>query len=78
MNTYHREILEASLPAREKEITEYQVNIDNFRMAVKLAEGDPDLVQFVQTLTDNIRSSLIEQKKAQIMHDVIKSQLGDV
>lgn len=73
--TYHREILTAALDARIKEVTEYQVNIDNFRLAIEAVGDDPDLRAFKEQLQDLLASSIIEQRKARIMLDVIQSQL---
>lgn len=72
---YRKEILSGALDGRIKEVTEYQVNIDNFRLAIERIGDDPDLQQFKQQMRELMRSSTLEQKKAQIMLDVIKSQL---
>jgi hypothetical protein len=75
-STYQLEILTAALDARVKEVTEYQVNIDNFRLAVARIGADPELQEFKAQLEGMLLSSLLEQKKAQIMLDVIQSQIG--
>lgn len=72
---YQKEILTSALDARIKEVTEYQVNIDNFRLAIERIGDDHELQQFKQQLQELLASSLFEQRKAQIMLDVIKSQL---
>lgn len=77
MHPYQRELLESALVAREREIIEYKVNIDNFRLAIDRAGDDPDLQEFKVQLQNLLASSLLEQKKAQIMHDVIKHQLEE-
>jgi muramoyltetrapeptide carboxypeptidase LdcA involved in peptidoglycan recycling len=74
-NTYQKEILANALDARVKEVTEYQVNIDNFRLAIERIGEDPELQQFKEQITDLMHSSILEQKKAQIMLEVIQSQL---
>jgi len=74
-STYQKEILKSALDARIKEVTEYQVNIDNFRLAIERIGDDQELQQFKEQITDLMQSSVLEQKKAQIMLDVIKSQL---
>ena len=76
MNDYHREILTSALDARIKEVTEYQVNIDNFRLAIERIGDDPDLQDFKQQLEGLLASSLLEQRKAQIMLEVVQSQVG--
>lgn len=73
--TYQKEILTSALDARIKEVTEYQVNIDNFRLAIERIGDDQELQPFKEQITDLMQSSVLEQKKAQIMLDVIKSQL---
>jgi hypothetical protein len=75
MNDYHREILTSALEARIKEVTEYQVNIDNFRLAIERIGDDPDLQEFKANLQGLLASSILEQRKAQIMLDVVQSQL---
>lgn len=71
---YRKEILTAALDARIKEVTEYQVNIDNYRLAIERIGDDEELCQFKQQIQALLTSSLLEQRKAQIMLDVIKSQ----
>jgi muramoyltetrapeptide carboxypeptidase LdcA involved in peptidoglycan recycling len=75
MNDYHREILTSALDARVKEVTEYQVNIDNFSLAIERIGDDPDLQEFKQQLEGLLASSILEQRKAQIMLEVVQSQL---
>ncbi len=76
MNTeYRNEILTSALDARIKEVTEYQVNIDNFRLAIERIGDDPELQEFKAQLEELLASSLFEQRKAQVMLDVIKSQV---
>jgi hypothetical protein len=75
MNDYHRQILTDALEARIREVTEYEVNIVNFRLAIAKCGDDPDLQDFKVRMGDLLASSLIEQKKAQVMLDVIKEQL---
>ena len=74
--TYQQEILTTALDARIKEVTEYQVNIDNFRLAIARIGDDPELQQFKEQISGLMQSSVLEQKKAQIMLEVIQSQLG--
>lgn len=75
--TYRTEILVAALEGRIKEVTEYQVNIDNFQRAIVKCGDDPELAEFKKQLQTLLASSLHEQKKAQIMLDVIKEQIGN-
>lgn len=71
---YRKEILTAALDARIKEVTEYQVNIDNYRLAIERIGDDEELQPFKQQIQTLLASSLLEQRKAQIMLDVIRSQ----
>jgi len=73
-NEYRREILTTALDARIKEVTEYQVNIDNYRLAIEKIGDDEELRPFKQQIQALLTSSLLEQRKAQIMLDVIRSQ----
>lgn len=75
MDDYHREILTSALDARIKEVVEYQVNITNFNLAIERIGGDPELQEFKTHLADLLAASTLEQRKAQIMLDVIQSQL---
>ena len=75
MNDYHREILTSALDIRIKEVTEYQVNITNFSLAIERIGDDPDLQDFKVNLEALLASSILEQRKSQIMLDVIQSQL---
>lgn len=72
---YRKEILTAALDARIKEVTEYQVNIDNYRLAIeRIGDDDEELRPFKQQIQALLASSLLEQRKAQIMLDVIRVQ----
>lgn len=71
---YRKEILTAALDARIKEVTEYQVNIDNYRLAIERIGDDEELQPFKQQIQTLLASSLLEQRKAQIMLDVIRVQ----
>lgn len=71
-------ILQQAVEQRNQEIFDYQVNIDNYRIAIALASKDPDLTDFTKQLNDLLRSSIIEQKKSQIMLDVALIQLKEL
>lgn len=72
---YKNEILTASLDGRIREVTEYQVNIDNFRLAIEMVGDDEELAEFKHQLEGLLASSLLEQRKSQIMLAVIRQQL---
>ena len=73
--SYKTETLKSALEARRREVMDYQVNIDNFKLAIDLAAQDSDMVDFKKQLEDLLRSNIIEQKKAKIMLQVIQMQL---
>jgi len=71
------EILREALVAREQEIMNYQINIDNYTLAVEniKTSGDPDLTDFLQKLESLLISEKLEQKKVNIMKLAIEQQL---
>jgi hypothetical protein len=76
------EILQLSLEAREQEVMHYQINIDNYTLALAAiekmsAEEKAELSSFVDQLKGLLTSEKLEQKKARIMLAVIQQQIGD-
>lgn len=73
------ETLNQAKQARIDEVEHYQINIDNYLTALELLNErqDPDLIEFEKQLKELLRTSLIEQKKAQTMLDAITKQLGE-
>lgn len=74
------EILAMSLVARENEVMVYQINIDNYSIALeKMSQMSPEdraeLAEFAGRLRDLLASEKLEQKKAKLMLEVIKSQV---
>jgi len=63
------EILKQSLDAREQEILHYQINIDNYTLAIKHIKesGDTDLMDFCKVLEGLLITEIREQKKAKVM-----------
>jgi muramoyltetrapeptide carboxypeptidase LdcA involved in peptidoglycan recycling len=76
-SSYKKALLTGALEARANEITEYQVNIDNFQLALAKVGDDEYLQEFKKQLEELLKSSLFEQAKAKIMFEVIQSQLGE-
>lgn len=72
---YKNQLLTTALDARVKEVTEYQVNIDNFKLAIDRIGEDPDLQEFKGYIQNMLSSSVIEQRKAQVMLEVVQSQI---
>ncbi len=74
------EILSMSLEGREQEVMNYQINIDNYALALEeIANLPPDerneLSKFAEQLRTLLTSERLEQKKAKIMLAVIKKQV---
>lgn len=79
-NQTREEILKSSLDARVQEVMHYQMNIDNYRIALdeigKLPDDErAELSGFTEQLRTLLSSEKLEQKKAQIMLAVIKQQV---
>jgi hypothetical protein len=75
-------ILKSALMARESEILEYQINIDNYERAIvkidlKYKDNLP-IVEFKQRLLELLESSKTEQLKSIIIRDVIADQLDEL
>ena len=74
------EILAVNLEAREQEVMHYQINIDNYTLALEhiAAMGNDEraeLTGFVEQLSGLLASEKLEQKKAKVMLAVLRSQL---
>jgi hypothetical protein len=74
------EILAMSLEGREQEVMTYQINIDNYALALEeIGSLPPDerneLSDFAEQLRTLLTSEKLEQKKAKIMLAVVKKQL---
>ena len=75
------EILQMSLDARVQEIMHYQINIDNYTLALeKIAsmalDERAELSEFAEQLRTLLASEKLEQKKAKIMLSVVQQQVG--
>ena len=75
-----RDILTAALAGREQEIMHYQINIDNYTLALEELASLPDneaaeLAAFAAQLTGLLASEILEQKKSKIMLKVMQRQL---
>ena len=74
-----REILAQALQQRIDEVMGYQINIDNYQLAIARIDEmqDLELSDFKQRLTDLLASEKLEQKKAKVMLYVIEHQLKE-
>ena len=76
------EILQTNLDARKQEVMHYQINIDNYTLALAniaamAADERSELLVFAEQLTGLLASERMEQKKAKVMLEVLRQQLGD-
>jgi hypothetical protein len=74
------EILKSSLDARVQEVMHYQINIDNYCIALeeisKMSDDDRAMLSgFADQLRTLLSSEKLEQKKAQVMLTVLKQQV---
>jgi hypothetical protein len=67
------QILTDAKAMREQEVFHYQINIDNYTMG-----SNPDLQEFKAQLQATLASEIREQRKAQLMLDVINTQLAQL
>jgi len=75
-------ILQTNLDARFQEVMHYQINIDNYTLALAniaamAADERSELLGFADQLTGLLASERMEQKKAKVMLEVLRQQLGD-
>ena len=75
------EILQMSLDARVQEVMHYQINIDNYTIALQKISALPvdegaELSGFADQLRTLLASEKLEQKKAKIMLEVLQQQVG--
>lgn len=82
MNKYEIERIEtlkAAAEGRRSGVMHYQINIDNFRLAIAKIEAEhmhnPAMVDFANQLRDLLASNETEQLKERIMLEVIEKQL---
>lgn len=75
LTEYKKEILKNSLEARIKEVEDYQINIDNFRLALEKVGDDTEMASFKTQLEDLLKGNIYEQRKAKIMLEVLRDQL---
>lgn len=71
------EILQQALESRKQEVLLYQINIDNYTMAIQEidASGDESMAEFRNRLVELLSTETAEQKKAQVLLTVIQKQV---
>lgn len=74
------DILRMALDARVQEVMHYQINMDNYTLALEKiatmgADERAELAGFTEQLQALLASERFEQKKARVMLDVIRAQV---
>jgi hypothetical protein len=71
------ETLSQARDARVAEVLYYQINIDNYTLAIEEIDRlqDAELSEFKQQLQSMLKSEILEQKKAKVLLTVIEKQL---
>lgn len=76
------ETLKAALAGREQEIAEYQINIDNFALAIakiqKEHAGKRGMREFSKDLKKRLEEGKTEQLKSIIIRDVLAEQIAEL
>ncbi len=74
--------LQSALEARNDEVDNYQINIDNYTRAIEKINAEhadnPEILKFRDNLSQLLESSKIEQLKALIIRDVIAEQINEI
>jgi hypothetical protein len=73
-------ILTAALEGRDQELLTYQINIDNYTLAIAKIQAEhpdnTDLAAFQAELQDRLAEELRQQLRCRIIRDVIADQLA--
>ena len=76
------ETLQSALEARNDELLDYQINIDNYTRAIDKInaehQNNPAMIEFRDRLADMLESHKTEQLKSMIIRDVIADQLNEM
>lgn len=78
METYRKELLLLNLEARRKEVIDYQINIENFQLALKEIENDSSMSEFRQRLEQLLMEHIREHKKSSVMLKVLEAQCANL
>lgn len=76
------QVLKDALKGREEEIFHYQINIDNFALAIARVQkehaGKRGMREFCKDLRKRLQSTETEQLKAIIIRDVLVDQIAEL
>jgi hypothetical protein len=75
-------VLTSALAMREEEIFNYQIDIDNFKRAIKKIEieykDNTEIQEFKTQLEKLLEENYLQQTKSRIIRDVLKEQLFEL
>lgn len=75
-------ILSPALEGRDQELLGYQINIDNYRLAIAKIDAEhadnTDLLAFRDELQTRLDEELRQQARARIIRDVIAEQVAEL
>lgn len=79
-NKTKEELLLDALEARKQEVLCYQINIDNYTLALEeianlSIEDRAEIASFAEMLRSQLASEILEQKKAKIMLTVLQKRV---
>lgn len=74
MTDYKQQVILDNITGRENEIALYDINITNYEHAIKAAEGEAGMEEFVQRLRDLLVSERRERRKAELILNALRSQ----
>lgn len=82
MNLSRAEILSQALEARDAELLGYQINIDNYALAITEIDqrypDNDDLAIFAVELQERLDEERRQQLRCRVIRDVIAAQLTDL
>ena len=82
MTTPHTDILLSALDARNQEFLHYQINIDNYTLAIAKINADysddEDLAAFRADLESRLEEEKRQQLRCKVIRDVIAAQLAEL
>lgn len=80
--TNRLDILKQALEGRKKELLYHDINISNYRLAIKRIEenyaDNAELQPFRDHLEHLLSTSILERTKEEIMVSVIEQQIGEL
>lgn len=82
MDENKRTVLTTNIEMRDKEIADYQINVDNYTRAIAkidaTADADEEMLKFKEVLQQHLKDTLREQMKSRLIRDVMVDQLAEM